>query len=86
MLPNLQLLEGAINNEKRASMPREWLSTHLSDPMSQQNYSALHELGEIPTDLQGFEAFCAARKDRLRNKLTVLLGGVVVTPPSVSAE
>lgn len=86
MLPNLQLLEGAINNEKRASMPLGWLSTHLADPIAQQNYCTLHELGEIPPDLEGFEAFCAARKDRLREKLTALLGGVAATSPNVAAE
>ena len=73
-LPNLQLLEGAINNEKRASLPAAWLTVHLPDPVAQQHYLTKHELGDIPSDLEGFESFCSARRDRLRVKLTELLG------------
>ncbi len=73
-LPNLQLLEGAINNEKRATLPAAWLATYLPDPMAQQHYCTKHELGNVPIDLDGFEAFCSARRDRLRTKLTELLG------------
>ena len=63
-LPNLQLLEGAINVEKRASLPAEWLSNHFPDPMARQNYRTLHDLGDVPTDLQEFETFYASRRDR----------------------
>ncbi len=72
-LPNLQLLEGPINNEKRAAMPAEWLAQHLSDPAAQLHYRTKHELGELPTDLNGFEAFHSARRERLRAKLIALL-------------
>jgi hypothetical protein len=34
-LPNLQLLEGPINNEKRAAMPAEWLTQLLPDASAQ---------------------------------------------------
>ncbi|MDT8352570.1 DUF262 domain-containing protein [Roseomonas mucosa] len=37
-LPNLQLLDGAINNEKRAAMPGEWLAKQYPDPSSAQHY------------------------------------------------
>ncbi|WP_224549391.1 DUF262 domain-containing protein [Mesorhizobium sp. CA16] len=86
-LPNLQLLEGAINNEKRATMPMAWLAAHLPDAASQLQYRTLHELGELPTDLQDFESFYAARRDRLRIKLTEMLGGPVsASAPPVAAE
>jgi hypothetical protein len=87
MLPNLQLLEGAINNEKRATLPMAWLSAHLPDGTSQVHYRSKHELGELPADLEGFEAFYAARQDRVRKKLTELLRGAVSTStPSVAAK
>ncbi|GAA3840562.1 DUF262 domain-containing protein [[Pseudomonas] carboxydohydrogena] len=83
-LPNLQLLEGAINNEKKASLPTAWLSTHFPDSTSQVHYRTKHELGDLPADLEGFEAFYAARRDRLRKKLVDLLGGSV--PVLVAAK
>ncbi len=73
-LPNLQLLEGAINNEKRAVMPVAWLTKLHVDAAAQQHYREKHLLGDLPTDMGGFEAFCAARRERLRAKLTELLG------------
>jgi len=72
-LSNLQLLEGAINNEKRASMPAEWLAKHLPEDKSRCNYVANHLLGDLGTSLNDFESFCAARQDRLRLKLVELL-------------
>jgi hypothetical protein len=64
-LPNLQLLEGAINNEKRAAMPAGWLAEHLPDRAAQLHYRTKHELGDLPVDLLGFEAFHSARRERL---------------------
>lgn len=84
-LPNLQLLEGAINNEKRASLPAAWLAVHLPDPMAQQHYCTKHELGDVPADLEGFETFCAVRRDRLRIRLTELLGSQADTSMSAAA-
>lgn len=83
-LPNLQLLEGAINNEKKAALPMAWLSTHLPDATSQIHYRTKHELGDLPADLEGFESFYAARRDRLREKLVDLLGGSV--PALIAAK
>ena len=85
-LPNLQLLDGAVNNEKRAALPAAWLTTHLPDPTAQQHYRTKHELGEVPPDLSGFEKFFAARRERLRTKLTELLGGTAVVQPLNSAD
>jgi hypothetical protein len=72
-LPNLQLLEGVINNEKRAAMPAEWLAKHYPDPTAQLHYRTKHDLGELPSDLRDFEAFYAARRERLRARLTRML-------------
>lgn len=72
-LPNLQLLEGAINNEKRAAMPAEWLGKHHSDPAAHQHYRSKHELGDLPPILDAFEDFHSARRERLRIKLTDML-------------
>lgn len=74
-LPNLQLLDGAINNEKRAAMPAEWLTKQFPNPASAQNYREKHLLGELPADLTGFDGFHSARRDRLRTVLTDMLAG-----------
>ncbi len=74
-LPNLQLLEGAINNEKRAALPYDWLSRSYSDTQSRQHYLSKHELGDIPPDLASFESFFQERQERLRLRLYAMLGG-----------
>lgn len=78
-LPNLQLLEGAINNEKRTTMPKEWLSKIYPEPSTQQHYLSKHDLGGLAPDLEGFESFYSQRKDRLRKRLTALLSSSPMT-------
>lgn len=80
-LPNLQLLEGVINNEKRAAMPMEWLDKYCPDAATRQHYLDKHVLGELSPDLTGFDAFHAARRDRLRSMLNAML-----LPPATAAQ
>ncbi|MBW4025198.1 MAG: DUF262 domain-containing protein [Proteobacteria bacterium] len=84
-LPNLQLLEGAINNEKRAAMPAEWLGKHYPDPAANQHYRSKHELGDPPPTLDAFESFHSARRERLKAKLTDMLIGVPVPTQETAA-
>jgi hypothetical protein len=72
-LPNLQLLEGSINNQKRAMMPSEWLAKHYPDPANAQHYRDKYLLGNLPADLFGFEKFHSARRELLQTKLTEML-------------
>lgn len=72
-LPNFQLLEGAINNEKRAAMPHDWLSKAFADPQSSQHYRDKHDLGDIPDQVNGFEEYYQKRQQRLRQKLSTML-------------
>ena len=74
-LANLQLLQGAENNEKRAKMPAEWLSqTYSDDPKGKQAYEDRYLLGEVPEEITGFDDFYAARRVRLKSKIEQLLG------------
>ena len=77
-LPNLQLLEGAANNEKRASMPGSWLAKHHPNETAARNYSENHLLGTLGEEIETFDAFYQARRERLREKLVELL-----SPPQV---
>ena len=72
-LPNLQLLEGAMNNEKRATMPHQWLEQHLQSTEARHNYRDKHLLGDIPTTLHEYEEFYIARRDAIRARLILLL-------------
>ena len=72
-LGNLQLLEGVVNNEKRAKMPMAWMQEHLDDEKS-QHYRDLHLFGEIPEHITGFMSFYEARRERLRRRIAELVG------------
>ncbi len=71
-LPNLQLLEGHENLQKRAMFPAEWLQTFSTDE-ARRNYAITHLLGEVPDKIDGFESFYEARRQRLRGKIAELL-------------
>ena len=72
-LPNLQLLEGSINMEKRAKMPKDWLASLVSNNTDVKHYCENHALGEVPDCIEKFHAFAEARRDLLRQKLRKLL-------------
>jgi Protein of unknown function DUF262 len=69
-LGNLQLLEGALNNEKRAALPAEWLASRYPIESDRTHYASIHELGEVPSDIGSFDQFVDARRERLRKKIT----------------
>ena len=71
-LPNLQLLAGAENQEKRAMLPADWLANFESDE-KRSEYVNLHLLGEVPDNLSGFGAFFAMRRERLKTEIRMLL-------------
>ena len=73
-LANLQLLDGAMNNEKRTKMPAEWLSEMHTDTVSKSEYQKRHMLGEVPESIEGFDAFYSARRARLKVAIEKLLG------------
>lgn len=72
-LPNLQLLEGLLNNAKLATLPYEWLKT-FPDDARRTVYRNVHDLGEIPEDLNGFTEFYDKRRELMKAKVTALLG------------
>ena len=72
-LPNLQLLVGEENQSKRDKLPREWIDS-ICDSKAAADYVSRHDLGEIPVDITGFNAFYEARRERLLGRLRGLLG------------
>lgn len=73
-LANLQLLEGAINMEKNAAMPADWLSKTYPDESSRRDYEERHLLGDVPESITEFATFFDARRKRLRERIEQLLG------------
>lgn len=73
-LANLQLLDGALNREKLAKMPAEWLLETYTDAASRQEYRQKHMLGEVPENIEEFGEFYAARRARLKAAIEGLLG------------
>ena len=73
-LPNLQLLVGEANESKSDTLPQRWMVTTLGAQGEATEYAKRHDLGEVPADMTGFNAFYEARRDRLLGRLRRLLG------------
>ena len=71
-LPNLQLLGGVENQEKHSMLPAKWLATSKSNE-KRAEYVNLHMLGDVPSDLSGFDAFYSARRNKLESEIKNLL-------------
>lgn len=72
-LGNLQLLEGLLNISKNDSLPSEWLISTYPDPVQRQAILDRHDLGTVPIMASEFMGFYQARRDLLKNRLTLLL-------------
>ena len=70
---NLQLLEGAVNIEKQATLPAEWIENTYPDEEARRNYCDMHLLGNIPRDISGFVEFYGARRRRLEERIFELV-------------
>ncbi len=74
-LANLQLLQGAQNHEKSAQMPSDWLDqTCPGGSAGRREYENHHLLGDVPKGMTGFGTFYDARRTRLKEEITHLLG------------
>ena len=71
-LPNLQLLVGEANESKSDTLPQQWMLETLDAQAAE--YAKRHDLGEVPADMKGFNAFYEARRDRLLSRLRQILG------------
>ena len=75
-LANLQLLDRSVNNEKRATLPTDWLDVHCPDSQSRQNYCDRHLLGDVPREIKDFSGYYDIRRERLRNRIAGLVNVV----------
>ena len=75
-LANLQLLDKSVNNEKRATLPSDWLDIHRPSPEARQSYCDRHHLGDVPEQITGFMDFYSQRRARLLDRIAVLVNTV----------
>lgn len=74
-VPNLQLLLGAVNNEKRKALPAAWLASQYPDKAKRNSEIEVHFLGSVPKEVAGFLDFYDARRTALGDRITELLKG-----------
>ena len=81
-LPNLQLLEGADNIQKQATLPAVWLRGKYpgqnggGDAMSIKDYCDRHDLKELPEEIKDFQKFYDTRHATLTTKIAGLINKV----------
>jgi hypothetical protein len=74
-LPNLQLLQGPDNQSKNDQMPAKWIEETYKKDEDRKDYISRHMLDGVMTDLSGFEAFFKGRRQRLLERIVVVLNG-----------
>ena len=75
-LANLQLLDRSVNNEKRATLPSDWLGVHCPSPEDHKIYCDRHQLGDVPEQITGFMDFYSQRRARLLARIAGLVNTV----------
>ena len=75
-LANLQLLDRSVNNEKRATLPSDWLGIHCLSPEARKAYCDRHQLGDVPENINKFMDFYSERRARLLDRIAVLVNTV----------
>lgn len=78
-LPNLQLLEGTINNEKRAKMPMEWYETLWPDDAARTAHLQAQGISFLVEDISDFASFYDDRKKTLRSRIDMVLNKKTIT-------
>ena len=73
-LPNLQLLEGPVNQSKQDKMPHIWAEGHIPDEGARASYYQRQMLGSLPTTVTEFMDFYDARLDRMVSRIGEVIG------------
>lgn len=74
---NLQLLEGTVNLEKRATMPAKWIEARFqNNDKNRRNYCDLYFLQDIPIEMTQFLTFYEKRRERIYDSIAALVNTV----------
>lgn len=84
-LPNLQLLGGPENNEKRAKLPGEWLVKAFQSEAARAEHIGNHDLGSLPSGAKEFALFFDRRRAAMKVRLQALLMAAQSDPTTIKA-
>ena len=73
-LPNLQLLEGPVNQSKQDKMPHVWAEGHIPDEGARAAYYQRQMMGSLPTTVTEFRDFYDERLERVVRRIGEVLG------------
>lgn len=73
---NLQLLDGAVNLEKRAQLPLDWMDVEYPNEDARWQYCERYFLQDIPREMTGFLDFYEIRRSRLHDRISELVNSV----------
>lgn len=72
-VPNLQLLEGGQNNDKRQKMPHDWYRVMWPEPLAYVNHLQTLAIDSLPENINEFDDFYLRRRETLMSRLHLLL-------------
>lgn len=72
-LPNLQLIEASLNNEKSSMMPKEWFESRFPDQASRDMRLSALAITTLPTSISDFHQFYSERHNILIQKIKSIL-------------
>jgi hypothetical protein len=78
-LPNLHLLEGKENQQKKATPFDAWLKAECPTDIGRTNYLRSHHIPDVSLGLNEFTAFCEKRRELLKQQLVKLLNVQIKT-------
>lgn len=72
-LPNLQLLEGSVNNQKRQKMPHDWYMQQWPNSDARKSHLQSQAISSLPEDIQEFMSFYDQRHETLLARIRMAL-------------
>lgn len=72
-LPNLQLLEGSVNNQKRQKMPHDWYMQQWPNSDARESHLQSQAISSLPEDIQEFMSFYDQRHETLLARIRMAL-------------
>lgn len=72
-LPNLQLLEGSVNNQKRQKMPHDWYMQQWPNSDARKSHLQSQAISSLPEEIQDFMSFYDQRHETLLARIRVAL-------------
>jgi hypothetical protein len=85
-LPNLQLLEGPVNQSKQDKLPHVWAEGHIPDEGARAAYFNRQMLGTLPTTVTDFMDFYDARLERVVDRIGEVIGFSKAEPEPALAD